>query len=62
MILEKGKTYVLFGNFPNPQQLQEDMHKRLGIRVVCIMNNVDTTVAMEYRKQKRTFIERLFNI
>lgn len=66
MRLIKGKSYVLFGNFPNPEKLQQEMFDKLGIKVVCVLNNVDTTVAMEYVenptpiKNKRGFISKLF--
>lgn len=62
MILEKGKSYVLFGNFSNPEEVQKQIYKKLGIKVVVFLNNVDTTIAMEYRPKKRSFIERLFRI
>lgn len=53
--LIKGKKYVLFGNFNNAENLQKEFKETLGIDVVCIMNNVDTTVAMEYKDKENWF-------
>lgn len=48
MKLIKGKKYILFGNFPNPEKTQKEFKELLGIDIVCFLNDVDTTVAMEY--------------
>lgn len=61
MKIRKGKQYILFGNFPNPQETQKQFKELLGVEVVAILNNADTTVAMEYVK-KEPFIKRLFRL